>query len=257
MTAPFVAVEIADRVAVITIANPSRRHALNDQLLTELVAVLHACGASGVRAALLRAEAVGGVWCSGFDIADLPTDGTMPVDSPFDLALRALRDAPFPVIAVVTGGAWGGGCNLALACDLIVATRDASFAITPAKLGVAYAPEGVAHFLGSVPLNIAREMFFTAEPVSAERLAELGVANHLADDSVGALALASSLASVIASRAPMTVRSIKAEITALTDARESDPVALEAMRRAAWASDDFTEGRSAFAERRSPGFSGK
>lgn len=257
MTAPYVAVEITDRVAVITLANPERRHALNDQLLTELVAILHACGASGVRAAVLRAEAVGGVWCAGYDIAGLPEDGSMPVDSPFDLALRALRDAPFPVIAVVTGGAWGGGCNLALACDLIVATSDATFAITPAKLGVAYAPEGIAHFLGSVPVNIAREMFFTAEPLAAERLAALGVVNHLAEDSVGALALANGLASVIAQRAPMTVRSIKAEITALTDARDSDPASLESMRRAAWASADFTEGRSAFAERRSPDFEGR
>jgi len=257
VTAPYVAVELSDRIAVITLANPERRHALNDALLDELIAILDACSRQEVRAAILTADAVSGVWCSGYDISGLPQDGSMPVDRPFDRALRALRDAPFPVIAAVTGGAWGGGCNLALACDLIVAARDASFAITPAKLGVAYAAEGVAHFLGALPANIAREMFFTGDPVPATRLASLGVVNDLAEDGQAALARARELAEVIAQRAPLTVRSIKAEITAATDARETDAASLDSMRRAAWASADFAEGRRAFAERRAPDFEGR
>ena len=84
--------------------------------------------------------------------------------------LHAVRRAPFPVIAAVEGGVWGGACEFVLTCDLIVAVRTATFAITPARLGVPYNTAGVAHVLGAVPLNVAKEMFFTAEAISAQAI---------------------------------------------------------------------------------------
>lgn len=253
----YLSVSSADFITCIELANPERRNSLNDALLEELIAALK-LAAQDSRAVILRAQTSAGVWCAGFDITSLPTDGSMPdpAVSPFDRALAMLRDLSVPVIAVVDGGAWGGGCNLALACDLIVATDEASFAITPAKLGVAYDSAGVADFLAALPVNIAREMFFTAEPIEAARLERLGVINLVCDSPESAHQAALALAHTIASRAPLSLRSIKAEIASQCGSAGSDPKTLKSMREQAWASQDFREGRAAFTERRSPHFRG-
>jgi len=254
----YLSVTTDTTITLIDLAHPERRNALNDDLLKELIAALTKA-AHESRVVILGAQTVSGVWCAGFDITALPTDGSMPdpATSPFDRALATLRELAIPVIAVVDGGAWGGGCNLALACDLIIATHDASFAITPAKLGVAYDPAGVADFLSAMPAAMAREMFFTAEPVAAERLERLGVVNRLCDSPETARETARSIAMTIASRAPLSLRSIKAEIAAHASPGGEDAAALRGWREQAWASADFREGRTAFTERRAPEFQGE
>jgi methylmalonyl-CoA decarboxylase len=254
----FLSVSTDEFITQIDLANPERRNALNDELLTELIEALSQAARES-RLVILGAQSASGVWCAGFDITALPTDGSMPDPAvrPFDRALATVRDLPIPVIAVVDGGAWGGGCNLALTCDLIVATHEASFAITPAKLGVAYDSAGVADFLAALPVNIAREMFFTAEPVTAARLERLGVVNALCDSPASARELALAMARTIASRAPLSVTSIKAEIAAQIGAGDVDSGSLVRLREQAWASADFREGRAAFNERRSPIFRGE
>ena len=254
----YLSVSTDGPVTGIELANPQRRNALNDDLLLELITALTEA-ARVSRVAILGAQTASGVWCAGFDITSLPTDGSMPdpATSPFDRALSTVRELPVPVIAVVDGGAWGGGCNLALACDLVVATTEASFAITPAKLGVAYDSAGVADFLAAVPATVAREMFFTAEPISSARLERLGAITRLCDSPESARDAARELAVTIASRAPLSLRSIKAEIAAQTGSSDVDTRALHALREQAWASADFREGRAAFAERRPAEFTGE
>ncbi len=201
-------------------------------------------------------------WSAGHDIDELPTDGTDPLTwtNPLELFLRTVREAPFPVIAAVEGGVWGGACDFVLTCDLVVAVRTATFAITPPRLGIPYNTAGVAHFLGALPLNVAKEMFFTAEPITAEQAEEYGVVNRLAGDSDEMAATSLALAHRIASLAPLAISAIKAEMTALTDARglTSDVFEqLTSLRRAAWRSEDYREGIRAFTERRSPRFEGR
>lgn len=254
----YLSVSTDGPVTGIELANPQRRNALNDDLLLELITALTEA-ARVSRVVILGAQTASGVWCAGFDITSLPTDGSMPdpATSPFDRALSTVRELPVPVIAVVDGGAWGGGCNLALACDLVVATTEASFAITPAKLGVAYDSAGVADFLAAVPATVAREMFFTAEPIGSARLERLGAITRLCDSPESARDAARELAVTIASRAPLSLRSIKAEIAAQTGSSDIDTRALHALREQAWASADFREGRAAFAERRPAKFTGE
>jgi methylmalonyl-CoA decarboxylase len=249
-------------VVEVTMTNAARRNAMGASLLSELTAALHAAEASACRALVFRAEPGVSTWSAGYDIAELPTDGSDPLTwtNPLEAFLHAVREAPFPVIAAVEGGVWGGACEFVLTCDLVVAVRTATFAITPARLGVPYNTAGVAHFLGALPLNVAKEMFFTAEPITAQAAWTYGVVNRLVADTDEMTSTAAELGRRIASLAPLAIKAIKGEMSALTDARSltsDDFERLTALRRDAWTSADYQEGIRAFTEKRSPLFEGK
>lgn len=80
---------------------------------------------------------------------------------------------------MIEGGVWGGACEVAFACDLIIAAPSASFAVTPARLGVPYNVSGMLTFLNACSLRIVKEMAFTAKPISAERAQKLGIINYM------------------------------------------------------------------------------
>ena len=249
-------------VVEVTMANNQRRNAMGRPLLDELTHALRVAEGSGCRALVFRAEPGVSTWSAGYDIAELPTDGSDPLTwtNPLEAFLHAVRSAPFPVIAAVEGGVWGGACEFVLTCDLVVAVRTATFAITPARLGVPYNTAGVAHFLGALPLNVAKEMFFTAEPITADAAASYGVVNRLVADTDEMTSAATELGRRIASLAPLAIRAIKGEMAALTDARSltsDDFERLTALRREAWTSADYQEGIRAFGERRPPRFEGR
>jgi methylmalonyl-CoA decarboxylase len=255
-------VEAESAVVEITMAKTARRNSLGAQMLYELAAALSDARAAGARAVIIRAEPGVTTWSAGYDIEALPVDGSDPLTwtNPLESFLHELRAAPFPVIAAVEGGVWGGACELAMTCDLLVAVRSATFAVTPVRLGVPYNTAGVNHFLAALPLNIAKEMFFTGDPITAEAAASYGVVNRLVDDAEELTEVARTLAQRIAGRAPLAVRAIKGELTALTDARSltsDDFERLTELRRAAWTSEDYQEGVRAFQEKRSPRFSGR
>jgi methylmalonyl-CoA decarboxylase len=248
-------------VTTITMANGARRNALSSELLIELIDAFGHAATDGTRALILRAEPGASTWSAGHDITELPSDGTDPLTwtNPLEEFFRVVRASPFPVIVAVEGGVWGGACDLVLTCDLVVALRTATFAITPAKLGVPYNTAGVAHFVSSLPLNLAKEMFFTANPMTAEQMSHHGVINRLVADERELSVEANALAERIASLAPLAITAIKAEMVALTDASPMTSETFERLtsnRRTAWRSNDYQEGVLAFKERRTANFSG-
>lgn len=251
-----------ETVLEVTLRNSERRNALSPEVLDALLESLDQAERSGVRALILRAEAGVTTWSAGFAIDALPLNGTDPLTwtNPLEAVLHRIRSVGFPVIAAVEGGVWGGACELVLTCDLIVATRTATMAITPVRLGVPYNTAGVMRLLSALPLNVAREMFFTGDPISTTEWARYGVVNRLAENSADMESQARSLARRIAERAPLAVRAIKGEISTLTDARSltsDDFERLTELRRAAWMSEDYREGVQSFLEKRAPRFTGQ
>ena len=127
-------------------------NAINDAYKQECVGIV------------IKAECRKGVWSAGHDIRELPQNGEDPLayDVPMEQLLRCVQETPIPVIACVNGSVWGGACDLCLSCDMIVSSNDATFAITPAKIGIPYNASGIMHFINQLGINKAREMFFLA-----------------------------------------------------------------------------------------------
>lgn len=256
-TMPLVTLDIDSDIATITLRRSDKLNSLSTPMIRELGDALTA-GAAASRVVVLRAEPGVKVFSAGHDLDDVPVHADPhDWDNPVEAVIAGIPALPVPVIAAVQGTVWGAACNLVVACDLIVATRDATFAITPAKLGVPYFRAGLAIFARSLPLHVAKAMFYTAEPLPAADAHRYGLVHALADDADDLAAQVDRLTRRIASLAPLTIRSIKAELDALDGLTDADEAELEALRVQAWLSDDVREGVAAFNERRRPTFQGR
>jgi enoyl-CoA hydratase len=241
-------IHLEDRglVAVITIDRAERRNAVDHEALEQLLEA-HA-GASAARVVVLTGA--GGHFCAGADLSGVE-------DASFTDLLRSvlgtLRDDPRPIIAACDGAALGAGTQLAVACDLRVATPDARFGIPAAKLGLAvdhWTVERLALLAGHGP---ARAMLLAAETYGGEDALRLGLAQRLGD-----LDEALGWADEIAALAPLTIAAHKAALNTLEmPVGTGDDAAVHAAVARAWASDDLQEGIAAFRDRRRPQFRGR
>ena len=178
---PFIETEAREHIGVITLNHPAKRNALSKALVDEVMAALADFKARRLRVAILRAPAGAKVWSAGHDVDELPTSRRDPLgwDDPLRYLIREIENFPAPVIAMIEGTVWGGACETVFACDLIVATPETTFAVTPARLGVPYNIAGVLTFLNASSMRIGKEMAFTAKPISAERAERFGMINYM------------------------------------------------------------------------------
>ena len=246
-----------DSVAVITMDAPERRNVLSAGTLKALVQAFARAAAEGARATILRAGPDNAVWCAGFDIAALERGRDPLAESgPLQALFAAIAAHPAPVIAMLHGTAWGGGTDLALRCDLIIADPTATLAFTPAKLGLPYDPEGLLNVMQRAGLAVAVEMFATGDPIGADRARAVGLVSHVVPETeIEPFTLA--MARRIAVNAPLSVTSAKRQLRALNTALIASAElrhALQAMRVQALDSDDYAEGIAAFRAKRSPAF---
>jgi enoyl-CoA hydratase len=232
-------------VGLLTIDRQDRRNAVDAATCEELASALRDLVADGARAVVLTGA--GGHFCAGADLGGVHDDA-------FGAALRGLLDTlvavPVPVIAAVSRAALGAGTQLAVACDLRVATPDARFGIPAAKLGLMvdhWTVQRLALLAGHGP---ARAMLLAAEQVTGEQALQLGLVQRLGslDDALG-------WAGEIAELAPLTIAGHKLALNRLEPALADVDVA--AAFRRAWSSEDLSEGMAAFKERRSPKFAGR
>jgi methylmalonyl-CoA decarboxylase len=213
-----------------------------------------------VRVVVLQAHPGAKVWSAGHDVDELPETRRDPLgwDDPLRHLIREIENFPAPVIAMIEGTVWGGACETAFACDMIVASPGAAFAITPARIGVPYNVSGMVTFMNAAILRIVKEMAFTARPISAERAERLGVINHL----VAAAELRTftlDLARQIAANSPLSISVMKEQLRILSGAHPMSPQGFErvqGLRRVVYDSEDYREGIQAFKARRKPAFKG-
>jgi len=256
-------IEIATDGAVttLTMTNPERRNVLSGAMIDEILAALAQAQADKARAVILRAAPGSRVWSAGHDIAELPHSHRDPLgwSDPLRVVIRAIEDFPAPIIGLIEGGVWGGACEVAMACDILVATPDATFAITPARLGIPYNVSGLLTFLNAIPLHAVKEMAFTARPITAERALGLGLVNHLQPaETIEAFCL--EIAQGIATLAPLAIAVMKEELRVLASAHSITPRMFErvqGLRRRVYDSADYQEGVRAFVEKRPPVFTGE
>ena len=270
-------VEIAGPVARLTLMRPESRNALTLELVDALGAAMGRLAADGVRVAILSG-AGGRAFSAGFDISAIDGAGEVGADGLYDndrrlqAAFRTIEDVPFPVIAAIRGYCLGGGLELAMACDLRLASPDARFRMPPAQLGWVYALEGVRRVTCAVGTARARHLFLTGQMLDAATAATWGLVHEVvgeadtvgdgetaaaADDPLEARATA--LAHGIAGAAPIALEGLKHALTTLAreDTRPATWEAHRALRARALASADLREGRAAFLERRPARFTGR
>ncbi|MFI1971184.1 enoyl-CoA hydratase [Streptomyces cinnamoneus] len=244
---PALRLDIADATATIRIANPAKRNAMTAGMWRALPELLDRCAADpAVRVLVLTGE--GQTFCAGADISTLGADSA---ESSRDLAVaaeEALAAFPKPTVAAVRGYCVGGGCQLAVACDLRFAAEDASFGITPAKLGIVYAASSTRRLVELVGPATAKYLLFSAELVDAGRALRTGLADEVWP--AGELdKRVAEFARVLASRSQLTQAAAKEFAAGPADTE----------RMAHWAavardSGDTAEGVAAFLERRAPRF---
>lgn len=247
-------------VAVLELARPEARNALNEELMSALAAELEGLAADdSVRAVVLTGA--GGHFCAGADITAFDRLRAEPLlgenragGGPM---WRALDGLAKPIIAAVEGFALGGGCEIALACDIVIAGRTATFGVPEVKLGVIPGAGGTQRLIRAVGKSKAMAMLLTGDLVDAERAERAGLVAEVVDAGA-ALEHANAMAARIARNSPLAVALAK---DAAQAALES-PLArgLEHERRnfvIALNSDDCHEGQAAFLAKRAPTFHGR
>ena len=247
-------IERRDAIAVVTLKNERKKNALDPTMLDALVDALARLPSDGARAVVLTGA--GDVFSSGYDLSALPT-GAVPAGNPLGPALAAIAGGALPVVAALTGAAIGGGCELAATCDLRVAHDGVTLMMPPVRLGLVYAPTGLARFVALCGLSRTRELFLTAAPVPALRARDWGLVDHVVHhDEVLPTALA--LATEIAKGAPLAVAGTRRALELLMPRVDGDGLAeLARLMQQAWLSEDAAEARAAFREKRKPAFKGR
>lgn len=253
--------DVDGHIATIVLDRPQARNAVNGEVARAFESVLDRLeDDTDVRVAVLTANTADQetpVFCAGADLKALAAGETSLGTRRGGFAGFVYRDRRFPVIAAVDGLATAGGCEIVLACDMVVASHRSAFGLAEVRRNLIAAAGGLFRLPRAIGRAAAMEVILTGEPLGADRAYQLGLVNRLVPVSE-VLSTALSLADLVASAAPLAVSASRRVV--LASAYESDDDLRSMSDReivAIMASEDTREGLAAFIEKRSPRWTGR
>ena len=256
---PDILVTTQDGVAVVRLNRPEVRNAVKLAMWRELAELFsRLAGDDAVRAIILAGS--GADFCVGADVTEFDRirenrEQSAAYEVSVDACSAAIANAPKPVIAAISGYCLGGGCHLALACDFRFAGHSAKLGIPSAKLSIVYGVKSVQRLLAIAGLANAKRMLYSGERYDAARAQSMGLVDEISDQAIPA---AVALAKTLAGNAPLSIAGAKFMLNGLSMGEGAlDIAAAQRMIDVAADSEDFREGRRAFAEKRAPRFRGR
>jgi cyclohexa-1,5-dienecarbonyl-CoA hydratase len=249
-----------DGVVRLVLNRPDVHNALSRQLVAALLTALNNLRTDSTVRAVIMTGAGNRAFSTGADLRErlhLTPDERTAHTTAIAEAADAIARFPVPVIAAVRGYALAGGAELAIACDLRIASADATFGFPEAKIGIFPGAGGVVRLPRLIGAGAANDLLFTGRPVQAEEALRLGLVNHVeSNDDV--LASVREIARRIAANGPLAIRALKAAMRAMDQQGAAEAHRIVAQyRRKLDESADYAEGLAAFSERRSPRFQGR
>lgn len=239
-------------IARLLIDRPVKRNAMTTEMFEQVPGLIAEAEAKRHVRAILLTSARPGIFCAGADIGEMSANAHDPAwnlrnQQAIGLAQFKLARADRPVVAFIDGDCVGGGCGLALACDIRVATVRARFAITPAKLGIVYPLHDTKLLIDLVGPGQAKRILYTGAMLDAHEALRIGLIDIIAespDDTLHA----------IAANSPHSHRETKAMVRRILDGQTEEDDISRAVFAAAFEGEDFREGAAAFAAKRPPEF---
>ncbi|TDR88921.1 enoyl-CoA hydratase-related protein [Enterovirga rhinocerotis] len=251
---------LANGVAEVRLNRPNKRNAVSLAMWRRLSEIFSGlAGNPEARAVILTGS--GGHFCAGADISEFAevradVEAGRVYEHATEEATIAIRDWPGPTIAAISGYAMGGGCGLALACDIRVGDPTAKMGIPAARLGIIYSPLDCNLLYRQVGLANAKRVLYGGRPFGFDDCVRMGLLDIAAE--TDALAAARDLALSLAENAPLTLKGSKLILEACADgSAAARGTEIDAVIDAGIASADYAEGRQAFMEKRKPVFVGR
>jgi enoyl-CoA hydratase/carnithine racemase len=256
---PDILVTTQGGIGVVSLDRPEAHNAVKLAMWRELAGIFADLGGDdAVRAIILTGA--GANFCVGADVTEFDVirenkEQSAAYEVAVDACSASIANVPKPVIAAISGYCLGGGCHLALACDFRFADATAKLGIPSAKLSIVYGVKSVQRLLAIVGIANAKRMLYSAERYDAALCLGMGLVDEVSGDAMGA---AMAFAGSLAGNAPLSIAGAKFMLNGLSLGEGAlDVAAAQRLVDQAADSEDFREGRQAFAEKRAPRFRGR
>lgn len=265
MADDLILIEKKGHIATLVLNRPEKRNSLNPTMLLKIAELLGELSkGDDIRTVVIRG-AGDKSFSSGYDISEIPTD--IPEDlakelrkkNPQEIGLGAIEKFPYPVIAMIDGYAYGAGCEMAITCDIRIASDTSKMGIPPSRMGLVYHPMGIQKFINVIGLANTKEIFFTGRFYEIEQAKEMGMVNYVVPKSE-LHSFTYDLAEEIANNAPLSLKGHKHIFNKLLHYQgvgKENRAEIEKMIIDAFNSDDLKEGAAAFFEKRKASFKGR
>ncbi|MBM3548718.1 MAG: enoyl-CoA hydratase [Alphaproteobacteria bacterium] len=249
------------KVGILTFNNPEKHNAVSFEMWAAAERILQDFLADKEVRVVILTGAGGKAFVSGADISKFADErqseeAVQRYNALVERLYSHIYEFPKPTIAMIRGHCIGGGLNLAICCDIRIATEGSRFSLPAAKLGLGYGYPGLRRYAETIGTPATKEIFFTARQYNAAEALSRGMVHQVVADA-DLEPTVMDMANTIAGNAPLTVATIKQSLIEVHhDADKRDLDRCAAMVKACFASNDYIEGRKAFLEKRKPAFTG-